>query len=259
MAGIIIILKNPLHLARNKTIKQRLNELDYIGPMLFIPANICILLALQWGGSLYSWNSPAIISLLGGFVALITIWIYSQHLLGERATIPLRILSQRTVIFSSLFGFFATSAFMIPIFYIPLYFQAVKGTSATASAIDTLPFIVGVTATSMGSGFLLAMVGYFMPFMFVGAALLAIGTGLLSTLGVDASIPQWVGYQIIAGIGAGLILQVFDFKCTSKCRWQLLLCKRLFVFVISPLPLPRPCFPNNSDRFCSSEFPNQSF
>lgn len=195
----------------NKTIKQRLKELDYIGPIFFIPANICILLALQWGGSLYPWDSPIILGLFGGFGGLITIWVYSQFRLGERATIPLRILSQRTVVFSSLYGFFATASFMIPIFYIPLYFQAVKSTSATASAIDTLPFIGGVTATSIGIGFFLAMVGYFTPIMIVGAALLAVGTGLLSTLRVDTSIGQWVAYQTIAGIGAGLIIQVLAY------------------------------------------------
>ena len=214
IAGIIIILQNPRHLATNKTIKQRLKELDYIGPIIFIPANICILLALQWGGSLYPWNSPIILSLLGGFGGIITIWIYSQFRLGERATIPLRILNQRTVLLSSLYGFFATAAFMIPIFYIPLYFQAIKSTSATASAIDTLPFIVGVTVTSIGAGFFLTMVGYFTPVMIVGAAILAVGTGLLSTLRVDTSLGQWLGYQVIAGTGAGLTLQVFDLTCT---------------------------------------------
>lgn len=209
IAGIIIILQNPPHLATNKTITQRLRELDYIGPMFFIPANICILLALQWGGSLYAWSSPLILSLLGGFGGTIAIWIYSQLRLGERATIPIRILNQRTVLFSSLYGFFATAAFMIPIFYIPLYFQAIKSTSATASAIDTLPFIASVTLTSIGAGFFIAMVGYFTPVMIVGAAILAVGTGSLSTLRVDSSLGQWLGYQVIAGIGAGSTLQVF--------------------------------------------------
>jgi hypothetical protein len=211
IAGIIIILQNPPHLAANKTMKQRFNELDYIGPIFFIPANVCILLALQWGGSLYPWNSPIILGLLGGFGGFITIWIYSQFRLGERATIPLRIFNQRTVLFSSMYGFFATAAFMIPIFYVPLYFQAIKSTSATTSAIDTLPFIVGVSVASIGAGFLLPMVGYFTPIMIVGATILAIGTGLLSTLGVDTRVGQWLGYQLITGIGAGMTLQVFDF------------------------------------------------
>ena len=208
VAAIIFLLQNPHRKEINKTIKQRLNELDFLGPIFFIPAIICILLALQWGGSLYPWKSPIIIGLCGGFAGFIAIWLYCQFRLGERATIPLRIFGQRTVVFSSMYGFFATSAFMIPIFYIPLYFQAVKDTSATASAIDTSPFIGGVTLTSIGVGFILSLVGYFTPFMIIGAAMLALGTGLLSTLRVDTSVGQWLGYQITAGIGAGLILQV---------------------------------------------------
>ena len=64
--------------------------------------------------------------------------------------------------------------------------------------------------TSIGGGFFLPMIGYFTPFMIVGAAILAVGTGLLSTLRVDTSIGQWLGYQVITGIGAGMTLQVFD-------------------------------------------------
>jgi len=46
--------------------------------------------------------------------------------------------------------------------------------------------------------------------MIIGAAILAVGTGLLSTLSVDTTFGQWLGYQVIAGVGAGSILQVFD-------------------------------------------------
>jgi MFS family permease len=212
IVGIVCFLQNTTHLATKKTIKEGLSELDYLGLVCFIPANVSLLLALQWGGSQYPWRNPIILGLFGGFGILISIWIYSQFRLGEKATIPIRLMTQRTVFYSSILAFFASAAYMIPLIYLPLYFQAVKGTSAIASAISITPIILCVTVSTIIAGVLLTRVGYYTPFMIIGMSFLAVGLGLLSTLGIDTTVGQWIGYQIIAGVGAGLNLQVVTLK-----------------------------------------------
>jgi hypothetical protein len=182
--------------------------LDYYGALLLIPAVVCLLLALQWGGNQYAWNSATIIGLFCGFGAIVPIFVYVQLKLGERATIPIRVFTQRTVFFSSMFSFFVGSSFLIAIFYLPLYFQAVKGVSATKSGIDTLPLLLSVVLSSMAGGILVTVLGYFTPFMIGGMAIFTIGVGLLSTLAVDTSFGKWFGYQIVAGAGLGVCLQV---------------------------------------------------
>jgi MFS family permease len=206
--GVALFLKNPERLENNKTIKERLKHLDYYGALLLIPAVVCLLLALQWGGNQYAWNSATIIGLFCGFGAIVPIFVYVQFKLGERATIPIRVFTQRTVFFSSMFSFFVGSSFLIAIFYLPLYFQAVKGVSATKSGIDTLPLLLSVVLSSMAGGILVTVLGYFTPFMIGGMAIFTIGVGLLSTLAVDTSFGKWFGYQIVAGAGLGVCLQV---------------------------------------------------
>lgn len=209
ITGVMSFLQNPSHLTTNKSFKARLFAFDYIGPTLFIIGSTCLLLALQWGGLQYSWNSPIIVSLLCGSGIITVLWVYSQVRLGERATIPIRLILQRTVFFSALYSFFTGSAFMIPVFYLPLYFQAVKSTSATTSAVDILPLIVGLTASSIGGIFLLKMVnGYYTSCMILGASLLSVGLGLLSTLKPDTTLGHWLAYQFIAGLGSGINIQV---------------------------------------------------
>lgn len=44
--------------------------------------------------------------------------------------------------------------------------------------------------------------------MWVGSAIFALGAGLLYTLKVDSPNSQWIGYQIIAGVGAGAGVQI---------------------------------------------------
>lgn len=58
------------------------------------------------------------------------------------------------------------------------------------------------------SGGLITVYGIYVPFLFVGAILATIGTGLVYTLDIGSSSGQWIGYQVLAGIGTGLSIQV---------------------------------------------------
>src|SRR5208282_1876920 len=97
----------------------------------------------------------------------------------------------------------------------------------TSSAVKTLPMILGAAACSVVAGVLVTKVGYYVPFMIAGSIFSTIGSGLLSTWGADSKLAQEIGYQILAGFGAGLGLQVFCFEICHiliyRCR--LLQCK----------------------------------
>jgi hypothetical protein len=70
-----------------------------------------------------------------------------------------------------------------------------------------LPSILATAISSAGVGVLVSLVGYYTPFMVLGAILSTIGLGLLSTLQVHSGPAQWIGYQVLYGIGTGLGLQ----------------------------------------------------
>lgn len=93
------------------------------------------------------------------------------------------------------------------IFYIPIWFQAIKSVSAVQSGINNLPMILGVVIFSIVAGGLVTVLGYYTPFMIASSVLMAIGAGLLTTLEVDSGSAKWIGYQAIFGIGVGLGLQ----------------------------------------------------
>lgn len=79
----------------------KLKHTDPLGCFCFVAAVCCLLLALQWGGQSRPWNSSTIIGLLVGFGLLSCVFGYIQWKLGERATIPLRILRQRSILTGS--------------------------------------------------------------------------------------------------------------------------------------------------------------
>jgi hypothetical protein len=89
------------------------------------------------------------------------------------------------------------------IFYLPLYFQAEKNTSAVSSGIRLIPYLVCNTAVAIIMGLYVNRTGWYYYLLWIGATVYTIGSGLLSTLNVDSSTAKWLCYQIIAGIGRG--------------------------------------------------------
>ncbi|EDU45322.1 AraJ, Arabinose efflux permease [Pyrenophora tritici-repentis] len=189
------------------TWKQQLQKFDLPGTACFLPAIICLLLALQWGGSKYAWGSARIIVLLVLFVLLVCGFIAIQWWKQEDATVPPRVFLNRNVWGSAWFGAMLGAAFFLIVYYLPIWFQAVKGASATKSGIMNLPAILGLVIISMLAGGAVTTLGYYTPFMLLSSVLMAIGAGLLSTLEVGSGSALWIGYQFIFGAGVGFGMQ----------------------------------------------------
>ena len=189
------------------TWREQVQKFDLHGTALFLPAIICLLLALQWGGSKYEWKSARIIVLLVVFVLLIIGFVAVQWWKQEDATVPPRVFLNRNVWGSAWFGAMLGAAFFVMVYYLPIWFQAVKGVTATKSGIMNLPVILGLVIISMIAGILVTVLGYYTPFMLLSAVLMAIGAGLLTMFETDTNSPRWIGYQFIFGAGVGFGMQ----------------------------------------------------
>jgi hypothetical protein len=189
------------------TWKQQLKKFDLEGTALFLPAIICLLLALQWGGSKYAWGNGRIIALFVIFALLIIGFLAIQWYKQENATVPPRIFMNRNVWGSAWFGAMLGAGFFVMVYYLPIWFQAVKGVSATKSGIMNLPAILGLVIVSMVAGVLVTVLGYYTPFMLASSVLMSIGAGLLTTLETDSGHAKWIGYQFLFGAGVGFGMQ----------------------------------------------------
>ncbi|KAG9524149.1 MFS general substrate transporter, partial [Aureobasidium melanogenum] len=183
---------------------QRIKRLDLIGASLLIPATVCLLLALQWGGTTYPWNNSRIIALfvVGGVLTIA--FVYSQSRLGSKATLPPYLFKNRNTlcafIFSGLFG----AGFFSLTYYLSVYFQSVKGSSSLHSGIQMLPLLISSSVSSTCTGLLISRLGYYTPFIIVCMALFACGAGLLTSLSITTPYARNLGYQILTGFGVGI-------------------------------------------------------
>ncbi|KHN94876.1 MFS transporter [Metarhizium album ARSEF 1941] len=209
VAFIMAFLRLPKpRVAKNKlSLREQLKSFDLLGSFLFIPGIVSLLLALQWGGTRYPWRDGRIISLFVVFAVLITAFLAVQVWLQERATVPPRLFTNRTVWSCAVFGACLGASFFVLVYYLPLWFQAVQGTSAIQSGIKNLPMILSLVIFSLVSGGLVTTLGHYAPFMIASTVLMSVGAGLLSTFDVDTGPARWIGYQVIFGIGVGLGMQ----------------------------------------------------
>jgi len=201
------LLKVPDREATKLPTKEKLSQLDAAGSFVFIPGTICLLLALQWGGSEYLWNNGRIIALLVLAGLLLLAFVAVQILMPNTATVAPRIFKQRSI----LSGFWCTlcigAQMMIFVYFLPVWFQAIQGVSAVESGIRSLPLVLSMVVSSMITGILVARIGYYTPFLLVGTCIMAVGAGLLTTLDLDTSQAKWVGYQFLYGWGLGMSFQ----------------------------------------------------
>ena len=70
-----------------------------------------------------------------------------------------------------------------------------------------LPTAASFAAGVFSAGFITSWIGYYTPMMLLGTVLLAVGAGLITTLGVHTPAANWIFYQILLGSGAGLAWQ----------------------------------------------------
>ncbi|KAK8047385.1 hypothetical protein PG996_015449 [Apiospora saccharicola] len=210
-AAVVMLVLNPPPRPKEqqgKTILVRLRELDLIGAVLLVAAITCLLLVLQWGGKQYTWNDGRIIGLLVGFALLLVIFIGWQVWLGEKATLPPRIMRQRTVAAASVFVVMFGGSAVLFMFYLPIFFQSIRGSSAIMSGIQMLPMLLGLVVASGIVGALVSYFGFYTPFLIGSTALFAVGAGLITTYNAEMPDATWIGFQILAGMGLGAGFQI---------------------------------------------------
>lgn len=98
--------------------KNRLREFDVLGTALLLPAVICVLLALQWGGSQYPWKDGRIIAFFVLFGVLIIAFAGVQIWKQDKATVPPHVLKQRTVWAAALYATSMSASMFILIYYV---------------------------------------------------------------------------------------------------------------------------------------------
>lgn len=112
------------------------------------------LLALEWGGNTYKWDSAMIIGLFCGSAGALVVFLGWEYTRGDAAMIPLPMIKRKVIATSCLAMLFSAANMLTTAYYMAIYFQADRGVSPMLSGVYLLPTILSQMVFGVGSGFL---------------------------------------------------------------------------------------------------------
>lgn len=212
---LIAIWTTPKNLGRTDpnaeypTISQLLKRIDLTGSFLLTVGTTALIVGINLGGNVLSWSHPLVISsLVLAAVVAVTLPIYESRV--ESPVMPIRLFTKAPhsyIIFSNFFGALTVNSIM---FNIPLFFQVVKLESATDSGLHLLTASVGITFTSVSTGFLITWSRRLKPFALIGTILMALGGWSTATLTfVDLPYAVTLLFLALASLGQGFAFPTY--------------------------------------------------
>ena len=168
---------------------------------------VMLLLGLDFGGQTYAWSSSKVICLLVFGTVTIAVFIFSEKKLAKYPLMPLTIFKSRTNVATLLVAFAHGIVFIGGEYYLPLYFQSTHQFGPFKSGVTVLPITIIEALMGIMCGVLTHRWGVYRELIVVGSFLMTVGTGLYIAFTATTSVPQIVGFELIAGAGCGLLFQ----------------------------------------------------
>jgi predicted MFS family arabinose efflux permease len=195
-------------LAKNRPLAELFPELDIAGSALLFISIASLILGLNFGGNIYSWTHPIVISSLTlAFVAAAILLDVEKK--AKRPILPLDMIMKApraNLMFSNFFAMIGSNHIL---FNAPLYFQVVHGDSATVAGLRmSLPALCA-TVCGLLAGIFLTYTGRIKEPHVLGSFCMLAG-GLACSM-LSQLTPSWLATLAIAPPYAG---QGFLFPAT---------------------------------------------
>jgi EmrB/QacA subfamily drug resistance transporter len=178
---------------------------DYAGSAALTGAVFCLLLGMGEIGSPNSTQTAAIFLAVSAALFAALVWIERR---AADPVLPLALFRDRLFAIAILNGVLGGWAMFGSLNFVPLFVQAVLGTSATQAGITLTPMSLAWTVVSVAGSALLLRMGY-RTLALIGMVLLSAGTYLMTLIGTQTSQLQVMVYVGLMGAGMGLSVPAF--------------------------------------------------
>ncbi|KAI9797702.1 MAG: hypothetical protein M1833_005363 [Piccolia ochrophora] len=176
--------------------KANLRRIDFLGAFTLVAAVFLLLLGLDHGSNV-SWKAPLTLGALCSAFPLFGLFLFVENKVAAEPFAPGRIVFERSLFACYLCNFFSFGGWLATLFYVPLFYQAVDGLSATQSGVRLLPGIVAGVSGSLFGGILMQKTGkyYWLTVsaytgLTIGVLPIILFTGVISrsTLGISVGL-----------------------------------------------------------------------
>ena len=211
----LIITSAVLHIPKVK----RDHSIDYLGAVLMVASVCLILLSASIYGPQYGWgDSRTVTYALVGIVLTILFLLWERK--AKEPILPLYLFKNHTFSVTSALGAVIGAGMFGAIIMLPLYFQVVRGYSATEAGLKLIPLMLGIVSTSIISGKMISKHGHYKRFPIMGTAMMTIGILLMTRLQIDTPFWQIAIYSIFVGAGLGLSMQTIVIALQNSVEFK---------------------------------------
>jgi EmrB/QacA subfamily drug resistance transporter len=199
----LVLIQRTLRLPKRA---KRAVSIDYLGAVLIAGGVSLLLIWVSLAGNQFEWNSGTSWLMAVGAGVLLAAAVVTELVVKE-PILPMNLFKNRSftlVVVGSLtvgVALFGSSVFLSQ------YWQLSRGANPTQSGLLSLPQVVGSLVASTLIGTLISRTGKWKRWMVLGASLLTVSLGLLSTIRYDTDITLVSIYLALLGLGLGMVMQ----------------------------------------------------
>ena len=186
---------------------ERPHKLDVAGAVLMALAATALLLALSWGGVTYPWSSAQVIGLLV-FSAICWVLFAIRLLTAAEPFVPLAVMGNPVVATGTASNFFVVGAMVALSIYVPIYFEAVIGLTASQSGLALIALMGGTVTGAQTAGRIMAWTPRYKLGPIFGLSASGVGTIILAIMAGRLALWQLEVLLAFTGIGLGTIFPV---------------------------------------------------
>jgi EmrB/QacA subfamily drug resistance transporter len=176
-------------------------RIDFAGAGLLTGAVVSLLLAMLELGTPLGWGLLALSAVLFALLA----WVESR---AADPVLPVRLFRDRLFVVACIHGVMSGWAMFGSLAYVPLFVQAVLGTTATAAGATLTPMIIIWVLASVVASRLLLVVRL-RPLVIGGMVSLVLGAWLLARAGLGSTQLSLIAALSLMGVGMGVSIPIF--------------------------------------------------
>lgn len=199
---------------------QKFLRVDWFGAVLFMTSTAAILIPLTCGGILLDWKDwRAIVPMFLGFDGLIA-FIYWENVYATEPMIRLNIFQNWSLRSIYLQTALHALVFWAMFYYLPLYYQVIKGYSPLITGIAMLPETLVVSPMTVVIGILINKYNRYRWSLYGGWFFTTLGAGLFILLDLHTPIAVWIIINVVACIGIGTLITSMNFAVQAAVSSQ---------------------------------------
>ncbi|KAK1998455.1 major facilitator superfamily transporter [Colletotrichum falcatum] len=195
----------------------KLKRFDWLGSFLFTAGSTSFLFGISTGGVMYEWSSfRCLLPLLLGVLIVVGFGFWELRF-AEEPLIDKGIFNNWTMIANYIMTVFHGMILWSILYFLILYYQAIKDYSVVISAVSALPESLTVSPAAMAVGLIAGITGRYRWSLWSGWVITTLGAGLMCLMRPSTTVPQWIWINIPIGIGTGMLFPAMALSIQAAC------------------------------------------